>query len=147
MHGKAHMLIVCHLSYQDSEAMVHMKQNANPHRTTIISIVTMLLRHSLLIIEMPNCCNSLIGALCQLSYPSPKLKSCVNFRWQSVTSWTLFLTCFLNQVATLKLTAYNRHKELKHRIYNYFQNTTLTNAKKHLFYQQSTKLPRWMSCS
>ena len=28
LHGKVRMLIVCHLSYQDSEAIVHMKQNA-----------------------------------------------------------------------------------------------------------------------
>ena len=28
MHGKVRMLIVCHLSYQDSEAIVNMKQNA-----------------------------------------------------------------------------------------------------------------------
>ena len=28
LHGKMCMLIVCHLSYQDSEAIVHMKQNA-----------------------------------------------------------------------------------------------------------------------
>ena len=28
MRGKVRMLIVCHLSYQDSEAIAHMKQNA-----------------------------------------------------------------------------------------------------------------------
>ena len=28
LHGTVCMIIVCHLSYQDSEAIVHMKQNA-----------------------------------------------------------------------------------------------------------------------
>ena len=28
LHGKVRMLIVCHLSYQDRAAIVHMKQNA-----------------------------------------------------------------------------------------------------------------------
>ena len=68
------MLIVCHLSYQDSEAIVHMKQHAIiPTEQQYSHNATEAL------IKMPNCSNSMIGALCQLSYPSPNLPSCVNF--------------------------------------------------------------------
>ena len=50
MHGKVRMLIVCHQSYRDSEAIVHMKQNAiiptEQHYRRNNTIDTMLLRHS-----------------------------------------------------------------------------------------------------
>ena len=77
LHGKGRMLIVCHLSYQDCEAIVYMNQNSinhteqhyNYHATETLIIDN----------EMSNCCNSLISSLSSTKLPSPKLPSCVNF--------------------------------------------------------------------
>ena len=75
------MLLVRHLSYQDSEAIVHMKQNATiPTEQQYSQYATDRPLYSLLTIEMPNCCNSLIKAHSSTKLPSPKLRSCVNFR-------------------------------------------------------------------
>ena len=71
------MLIVCHLSYQDSEAIMHMKQNAvNPTEHQYSYNASETLR---LTIEMPSCSKSLIGALWSTKLLSPKLPSCDNF--------------------------------------------------------------------
>ena len=71
------MFIVCQLSYQDSEGIVHMKQNdiyPTEHQYSYNDTET------LMIDNMSSCSKSLIGALWSTKLPSPKLPSCVNFR-------------------------------------------------------------------
>ena len=79
VHGKVHnMLIVCHLSCQDREAIVHMKQNAiipTEHQYTCSHNAS-----ETLMLKCQAALNSLKGVLCHLSYPSPNLSYYVNFR-------------------------------------------------------------------
>ena len=64
------MLIMCNLSYQDGEAIEHMKQNAiNPTQRKYGPNATETLMIDNRNVNSPSsCCNSPIGGLCQLSY-------------------------------------------------------------------------------
>ena len=71
------MSVVCYLNYQDSEAKVHIKQNAmNPteHQYRYNSTRTLVINNI-----KPSCSKSPIGALWPIKFPSHKLPSCVNF--------------------------------------------------------------------